>query len=111
MIAVIFEAIPNINKLEDYLSMAEVLKPELQKIEGFISIERFQSLTYPTKVLSLSFWENEKSVLEWRNFEQHQVAQRIGKETIFKSYRIRVGEIDRDYGMEVKALDASLRTK
>lgn len=97
MIAVIFEAIPAEGQLQVYLDIAAQLKPELSKIHGFISIERFQSLSEPGKVLSLSFWENEKAVKQWRNLEIHRDAQAAGRKTVFNDYRIRVAEVSRDY--------------
>ena len=97
MIAVIFEALPADGQLQTYLDIAARLKPELLKIEGFISIERFQSLTEPGKVLSLSFWEDEKAVEQWRNIEMHRNAQAAGRKTVFNDYRIRVANVMRDY--------------
>ncbi|HMS67002.1 MAG TPA: antibiotic biosynthesis monooxygenase [Saprospiraceae bacterium] len=100
MIAVIFEAHPNEGKWDDYMQLAQNLRPFLEKIEGFISIERFQSTISPEKVLSLSFWENEESVHAWRNVELHRMAQEKGKQEIFSNYRIRVAHVKRDYSME-----------
>jgi heme-degrading monooxygenase HmoA len=97
MIAVIFEAIPADGQLQVYLDIAARLKPELSKIEGFMSIERFQSLSEPGKVLSLSFWEDEKAVEQWRNMEMHRNAQAAGRKTVFNDYRIRVANVLRDY--------------
>jgi len=97
MIAVIFEAMPAEGQLQTYLDIAARLKPELVKIHGFISIERFQSLSEPGKVLSLSFWEDEKAVKQWRNMEMHRDAQAAGRKTVFNDYRIRVAEVARDY--------------
>jgi heme-degrading monooxygenase HmoA len=99
MIAVIFEVIPNEGKRQDYLDIAASLRPELDKIEGFISIERFQSLYDPEKVLSLSFWKEEKSVAAWRNLETHRLAQSKGRQYIFRDYRLRIADVNRDYGM------------
>ncbi|MCD9189467.1 MAG: antibiotic biosynthesis monooxygenase [Pyrinomonadaceae bacterium] len=99
MIAVIFEVVPGEGKRDDYLDIAAQLKPELSKIEGFISIERFQSLTAPEKILSLSFWENESSIAEWRNLEHHRAAQKQGRNSIFADYRLRIANVVRDYGM------------
>jgi heme-degrading monooxygenase HmoA len=99
MIAVIFEVTPNDGKKQDYLDIAASLRPELDKIEGFISIERFQSLYDPEKVLSLSFWKNEQSVTAWRNLETHRLAQSKGRQEIFKDYHLRIAEVNRDYGM------------
>lgn len=98
MIAVIFEVWINDSKKDEYLEIASQLREELVKLEGFITIERFQSLTDSEKLLSLSFWENEESVIKWRNFEQHRQAQKKGRNYIFKDYRIRIGTIIRDYG-------------
>ena len=99
MVAVIFEVYINKGKKSDYLDIASELKLELSKIEGFISIERFQSISEPNKLLSLSFWKNEEAVKKWRNIEIHRKAQSKGKKSIFKDYRIRVGFIVRDYGL------------
>lgn len=99
MIAVIFEVIPKEGKKDEYLSIAKVLRPELDNIQGFISIERFQSLTDPDKILSLSFWENEESVKNWRNREMHRRAQESGRNSVFENYRLRVAGVIRDYGM------------
>ena len=103
MIAVIFEAIPAKGKWDEYLDIAARLKPVLIKIEGFISIERFQSLTNPEKVLSLSFWENEESVSRWRNTELHRAAQKKGRASVFDDYRLRIAVVERDYGMNDRA--------
>jgi heme-degrading monooxygenase HmoA len=103
MIAVIFEAIPADGQLERYLDIAARLKPELSKIDGFISIERFQSLTTPGKVLSLSFWADEKAVEQWRNLEMHRKAQAVGRSSVFNDYHLRIGNIVRDYSMNNRA--------
>ena len=99
MIAVIFEVFPAEGKREDYFDIAARLRPELEKIEGFISIERFQSVSDPNKVLSLSFWKDENSIQQWRNLEVHRQAQAEGRKTIFENYRLRVANVNRDYGM------------
>jgi len=99
MVAVIFEAFPAKGKWDEYLNIAEKLRPELNLIEGFISIERYQSITDPDKVLSLSFWEDETSVRKWRNIELHRQAQNAGIKSIFNNYRLRVADVLRDYGM------------
>lgn len=98
-IAVIFEVIPESTHREEYLNIALSLKSELEKIEGFISIERFQSIYHPEKILSLSFWENEEAIQKWRTLEIHRNAQLKGRAYIFKDYRLRIGQIVRDYGM------------
>ncbi|MEO6173592.1 MAG: antibiotic biosynthesis monooxygenase [Flavobacterium circumlabens] len=99
MIAVIFEVIPNEGKKEEYLDLAANLRPELDHIDGFISIERFQSFNDPEKVLSLSFWKDEESILQWRNLELHRSAQAKGREKVFKEYHLRIATVVRDYGM------------
>ena len=97
MIAVIFEVFPTEDGKPEYLKIAAELRSFLENIDGFISIERFQSLTEEGKILSLSFWRDENSIAEWRNVSEHRNAQRKGKEYLFRSYRIRVAEVVRDY--------------
>ena len=99
MIAVIFEGIAQDDRKEAYLDIAARLRPLLEDIDGFLSIERFQSLTTPGKVLSLSFWRDEEAVRQWRNLEPHREAQRAGRQSIFQDYRLRVAHVLRDYGM------------
>ena len=99
MYAVIFEVEPEAGREQDYLDIAARLRPELEKIDGFISIERFRSLSQEGKILSLSFWRDEAAVARWRQQEQHQAAQRAGRDRIFRDYRIRVAAVMRDYGM------------
>lgn len=99
MITVIFEALPSEGKWAEYLNIAAKLRPELSKIEGFISIERFQSVSNPQKVLSLSFWKDEESIKQWRTIELHRMAQKKGRSLIFDDYRLRVANVQRDYGM------------
>ena len=100
MIAVIFEVYPAKGKTEEYLDIATELKPQLEKIDGFISIERFSSLVEEGKVLSLSFWRDEEAINEWRNLEIHRHAQEKGRGGVFSNYRLRVATVSRDYGME-----------
>lgn len=100
MIAVIFEVYPAEGKVEEYLDIAAELKPQLETIDGFISIERFSSLVEEGKVLSLSFWRDENAIAEWRNIESHRLAQEKGRGGVFKYYRLRVANICRDYGMD-----------
>ncbi|HAA13716.1 MAG TPA: antibiotic biosynthesis monooxygenase [Cytophagales bacterium] len=102
-IAVIFEVEPTSGKKQAYLDLAAELKSELVTIPGFISIERFQSLTHPEKVLSLSFWESEDAIRQWRNLTMHRSAQAQGRAGIFKDYRLRVAQVLRDYGMHDRA--------
>ncbi|MEP6928343.1 MAG: antibiotic biosynthesis monooxygenase [Ginsengibacter sp.] len=99
MIAVIFETIPNEGFRDEYFKIAEALRRALEKIEGFISIERFQSIYNPEKVLSLSFWKDEESIKQWRSVEMHRWAQSKGRESIFKDYHLRIATVIRDYGM------------
>jgi heme-degrading monooxygenase HmoA len=100
MHAVIFEVEPEAGREQDYLDIAAHLRPELEKIDGFISIERFRSLSQEGKILSLSFWRDEDAIARWRQQEQHQAAQRAGRDRIFRDYRIRVAAVMRDYGMD-----------
>jgi heme-degrading monooxygenase HmoA len=99
MIAVIFELEPKHDQKEAYFSAAESLKPLLKNIDGFISIERFQSVSSPNHYLSLSFWKNEEAVAAWRNHELHRTVQHKGREDIFLDYRLRVASVLRDYSM------------
>jgi heme-degrading monooxygenase HmoA len=99
MIAVIFEVMPADGRKQEYLDIAKSLRPHLDSIDGFISIERFESIYTPGKILSLSFWRDEESVKQWRNTEDHRLAQDQGRNGVFKDYRLRVATIIRDYGM------------
>jgi heme-degrading monooxygenase HmoA len=103
MYVVIFEVEPETGRVQDYLDIAASLRPELEKIDGFISIERFKSLSQEGKILSLSFWRDEEAIARWRQQEQHQTAQRAGRDRIFRDYRIRVAAVVRDYGMYERA--------
>ena len=103
MVAVIFEAVPAEGKKDEYFAIAEKLRPELNKIPGFISIERFQSVSNPGKILSLSFWKDEESVTQWRSVEMHRQAQAKGRRSVFSDYRLRVAHVVRDYGMNERA--------
>ena len=97
MFAVIFEVNPKNEGKEEYLQIAAKLRNFLEDREGFISIERFQSLTEDGKILSLSFWDTEKAIEDWRNILEHRSAQKKGKYSLFHSYRIRVAQVVRDY--------------
>lgn len=99
MIAVIFEVIPAGERREAYLQHAADLRPLLDGIDGFVSIERFESLSQPGKMLSLSFWRDEEAVAAWRGTEEHREAQRAGRGGIFADYRLRVAHVLRDYGL------------
>ena len=102
MIAVIFEVVPAPGRRQEYLDLAAALKPELERIDGFISVERFASLTDESKLLSLSFWRDEDAVKRWRNLESHRAAQVRGRGGVFAQYRLRVAGVIRDYGMNVR---------
>lgn len=99
MIAVIFEVIPKSGRRDQYLDIAASLRPLLDEIDGFLSIERFESLTQPGKLLSLSFWRDEQAVAQWRQLERHRTAQTQGREGVFDDYRLRVATVMRDYGL------------
>ena len=99
MIAVIFEVWPHPARREDYFDHAAALKAELERIDGFISVERFASLVEEGKILSLSFWRDEQAVERWRAQLDHRAAQRTGRGGIFRDYRLRVASVLRDYGM------------
>ena len=103
MIAVIFEVWPEPDHRSDYFEIAATLRPELEKIDGFISVERFESLTDKGKVLSLSFWRDEEAVARWRNLAEHRAAQAKGRGGIFRDYRLRIASVVRDYGMNERA--------
>lgn len=99
MIAVIFEVVPAEGRQQEYLELAAELKPELEKIDGFISVERFQSLTDPSKILSLSIWRDDEAVARWRNHPAHRRTQAKGRAGVFAKYRLRVASVIRDYEM------------
>ncbi len=98
MIAVIFEVEMRAEHAQEYFDLAARLRTELQKIDGFISVERFESLTTPGKYLSLSLWRDERAAAAWKTHAEHRAAQQRGKEEIFARYRIRVARVVRDYG-------------
>ncbi len=98
MIAVIFEVYPANGRMDEYLDIAAEMRPLAEAIDGFISVERFQSLTDPDKLLSLSIFRDEKAVEEWRNLTAHRIAQAKGRGGIFENYRLRVASVIRDYG-------------
>ncbi|MDG9924653.1 MULTISPECIES: antibiotic biosynthesis monooxygenase [unclassified Pseudomonas] len=102
MIAVIFEVQPAEGRRDTYLGIAADLREKLQAIDGFLSIERFESLSQPGKLLSLSFWRDEAAVRQWRNTEEHRQAQRAGRDGVFADYRLRVAEVLRDYGLQAR---------
>ncbi len=103
MIAVIFEVEPRDGRRQAYLDIAASLRPRLEGIDGFVSIERFESLTQPGKILSLSFWRDEAAVAQWRGLQAHRRAQAAGRGELFAGYRLRVASILRDYGLADRA--------
>ena len=103
MIAVIFEVEPAGAHKAEYLEIAAQMRPLLEEVEGFISVERFQSLSDPDKLLSLSFFENEDAVIRWRQLTAHRGAQSKGRTGLFADYRLRVAHVMRDYGLEDRA--------
>lgn len=103
MIAVIFEVQPAEGRRDAYLGIAADLRPLLEGIEGFISVERFESITDPDKMLSLSFWRDEEAVTAWRCTGEHRRAQQAGRAGIFAGYRLRIAHVVRDYGLTDRA--------
>jgi len=103
MVAVIFEFTSAPGRFPDYMALVETLKPELAKAEGFISLERFESITTPGKFVSLQFWRDEESVAKWRNVRKHREAQKKGRGGIFASYRLRIAGVIRDYTLDARA--------
>ncbi|MBY0271556.1 MAG: antibiotic biosynthesis monooxygenase [Burkholderiales bacterium] len=103
MIAIIFEVWPAAGRKQEYLDIAAGLRPLLEQVDGFVSIERFESLSEPGKILSLSVFRDEAAVARWRALEQHRSAQAMGRGGIFRDYRLRVAGIIRDYGMTDRA--------
>ncbi|NUH66375.1 antibiotic biosynthesis monooxygenase [Sulfitobacter sp. S0837] len=99
MIAVIFEVFPDPNHRDAYLDIAAEMRPLLEEVDGFISVERFQSLTNPDKLLSLSFFRDEEAVQTWRSLTAHRGAQKAGRAGIFTDYHLRIAHVIRDYGM------------
>ncbi|WP_311224249.1 MULTISPECIES: antibiotic biosynthesis monooxygenase [unclassified Acidovorax] len=99
MIAVIFEVVPAADGRQTYLDTAAALRGTMETMDGFVSIERFESLTQPGKLLSLSFWRDEQAVAQWRQREEHRHAQAAGRAGVFADYRLRVANVVRDYGL------------
>lgn len=99
MIAVIFEVEPAQGRKQEYLDIAAEMRPMVDEVEGFVSVERFQSLTTPGKLLSVSFFEDEAALDRWRKLAAHRRAQSQGRAGIFRDYRLRVAHVIRDYGM------------
>ncbi len=99
MIAVIFEVIPHPDRKADYLDMAALMRPLVDEIDGFISVERFQSLTNPDKLLSLSFFRDQQAIEDWRRLTKHRAAQSAGRSGMFTDYHLRIADVIRDYGL------------
>jgi heme-degrading monooxygenase HmoA len=102
MMAVIFEVWPAAGRKDDYLKMAAALRSEVEKIDGFISVERFESLYEEGKLLSLQFWRDEAAITAWRRQLDHRAAQALGPQ-VFANYRLRIAEVVRDYGPQDRA--------
>ena len=100
MIAVIFEFTPAEGRFPDYLAVVDTLREDLAKADGFISLERFESITTKGKFLSLQFWRDEEAVRQWRNLQKHREAQKKGRSSIFQGYRLRIASVLRDYEMD-----------
>lgn len=100
MIAVIFEVWPAPEAKQTYLDLAAALRPQLEQIDGFISVERFESLSEPGKILTLSFFRDEAAVQAWRTISEHRAAQAKGRAGVFRDYRLRVAAVLRDYGLQ-----------
>jgi heme-degrading monooxygenase HmoA len=103
MHAVIFEVWPKEEGRQEYLDIAAALLPILKKMDGFISIERFESLSEKGKILSLSFWRDDAAIAKWRQVERHRMAQTKGRGELFRDYRLRIAGVIRDYGMKDRA--------
>ena len=103
MFAVIFEVMPREEGRDSYFDLAAALREELESVDGFVSVERFASLTTPGKILSLSFWRDEAALIDWRNRVRHRAAQARGREDLFAGYRLRIASVVRDYGLDDRA--------
>src|SRR4029079_1398438 len=103
MIAVIFEFTPNEGRFPDYMAIVDTLREDLAKADGFIGLEGFASITAKGRFLSLQFWRDEESVRKWRNLQKHREAQKKGRAGIFKSYRLRIAQVTRDYTLDERA--------
>jgi heme-degrading monooxygenase HmoA len=103
MHAVIFEVWPKEEGRQEYLDIAAALRPRLEAIDGFVSVERFESLSEKGKILSLSFWRDDAAIAEWRRIEAHRMAQAKGRGELFRDYRLRIAGVIRDYGMNDRA--------
>ncbi len=100
MIAVIFEVHPRPEHKEKYLAAAAKMRPLAEGVDGFVSVERFESLTTPGKLVSLSYWRDERALTAWRNLPEHRAMQKLGRAEYFADYRLRVADVSRDYGLD-----------
>ena len=103
MVTVIFEFTPAEGRFSEYMDLVGTLKADLEKADGFISLERFESITTKGKFVSLQFWRDEEAVRKWRNLQRHREVQAKGRAGIFKSYRLRIASVVRDYTMDERA--------
>lgn len=103
MIAVIFEFTPAEGRFPDYMKLVDTLREDLAKADGFVSLERFESITHKGKFVSLQFWRDEEALRKWRNLPRHRAAQAEGRSRIFASYTLRIAEVVRDYAMNERA--------
>lgn len=103
MIVVIFESRPKPGKKQAYLDMAALLMPLVAEVDGFISIERFQSVADEGKMVALSFWRDEAAVTAWRNVMEHRRVQQKSRQTVFEDYRLRIAQVVRDYTLNDRA--------
>ncbi|HEY1503476.1 MAG TPA: antibiotic biosynthesis monooxygenase [Stellaceae bacterium] len=103
MFVVVFEVEPKAGREQDYLDLAAQLRPEVEKIDGFISVERFTSMAKPRRLVSVSYWRDGDAVKRWREHNRHHLAQLSGRGQIFADYRITVAEVERQYGMFERA--------
>ena len=109
MFSVIFEVNRKPERKDEYLDLAKQLKPVLQKIDGFIDNERFESQIKQGWLLSHSTWRDEKSVIRWRTEGEHHQVQKRGRFDIFRDYHLRVGDVVSDTSPPVDAPINELR--
>ena len=100
MVAVIFEFTPAEGRFGDYMKLVDTLREDLARADGFISLERFESISSKGKFVSLQFWRDEEALRKWRNLEKHRAAQLEGRAGIFSSYTLRIAQVVRDYTMD-----------
>src|SRR5690242_18647985 len=103
MIAAILEVYVKEEHRQEYLDIAAQLRPLLDDIDGFISVERFESLYTPGKLISLSFWRDEEAIAAWQQVREHHIAQAKGRSTIFEDYRMKIARVMWDYSKHDRA--------